>query len=259
MTDKYNDGLDNETVRQIVTTYRRVPSEKTKHIISDLGTLVSPGIDNNAVMYSDNLNLNLNMNTLQHDADNVAGCARNLPSEAFGQEVREEKKKDVGSTPIRDLSNELDIIQIEVQTGKMKVGERYKRMDVYISMMTIDDKLYSIKLTSDLTNAYSEIRRSCRKSKYWSDTVEELIKLKLCDLMIGRARYKQTKHRPLWQTKANLGNVLVVYCVENNVPMIILYLFTDDPICIPLTKELSNSQKKYYSLAGQYNKELPDL
>lgn len=256
--NKYNDGLDNETLRQIITTYRRPLPQKTKDIISDLGTCI--GSNNNHVMYSDksNLNLNLNLNTLQQ-TDNEAGCARELPSEAFGLVVREEKKKDVGSTTIRDLTSDLNIVQIEVQMGKIRSGQRYKRADVYISLMTIDDKLYTIKLTSDVTNAWHEVRRSCKKSHYWSTILEDVIKTDLDDCMIGRARYKQTKHRPLWQTKSNLGNVLVVYCVDNNTPMILLYLFTDDPICIPLTKDLSEAQKKYYVYAGQYNKELPDL
>jgi len=262
MANKYNDGLNNETEVQIMSTYRRPPSTQTKRIISDLGTLKQFGSDKKYVMYSDNsnLNLNLNMNTL-HMHDNESGCARVTPSEAFGPLAAEKeitREKDVGSTTIRDLTSDLDIVQIEVQMGKIKEG-KYKRADVYISMMTMDDKLYTIKLTSDVTNAWHEIRRSCRKKQYWADKVEEIISVQLDNCMIGRARYKITKNRPLHQTKPNLGNVLVVYCTENNLPTILLYLFTDDPIYIPLNKQLTPSQKKYYEYAGQYNKELEDL
>lgn len=259
--NKYNDGLDNETVRQIITTYRRPIPQKTKDIINDLGTIVNVGSIKD-VMYSDNnnsnLNLNLNLNTLQHNADNGAGEARVNSSEAFGLGVAEEEKKIVGITQVRDLDPSLDIIQIEVQMGRIKKGKN-NRADVYISMMTIDDKLYTIKLSSDITNAFSEVRRSCRKSQYWTERVNELTNSNLQDLMIGRARYKTTAHRPLWQTKPNLGNVLVAFCKENDIPTILLYLFTDEPILIPLNKELSEKQKKYYENSGVWQKELDDL
>jgi hypothetical protein len=259
MTDKYNDGLDNETVRQIITTYRRPTPQKTKDIISDLGTEIKTNFER-SVMYSDksNLNLNLNLNTLQHNADNEAGEARVNSLEAFGLGVAEERKKIVGITQVRDLDPSLDIVQIEVQMGKIKQGKN-KRADVYISIMTIDDKLYTIKLSSDITNAFSEVRRSCRKSQYWTKCVNELTNSNLQDLMIGRARYKTTAHRPLWQTKPNLGNVLVAFCRENDIPTILLYLFTDDPILISLDKELTEPQKKYYQYSGVWQKELDDL
>lgn len=257
--NKYNDGLNNDTEVYVISSYRRPKSEKTKAILSDLGTLKTINSD---VMYSDksNLNLNLNLNTLHQD-DNVAGCAREIPAEAYGPSLREEPeshKSKIGNVSIRDLSSDLLITQIEVQMGKIKQG-RHNRADVYVSIMTVDDKLYTIKLTSDITNAYSEVKRSCRKSVYWSDKVQELINCNLANLMIGRARYKATSHRPLWQTKPNLGNVLIAYCTENNIPTIILYLFTDEPILIPLDKPLSNSQQKYYQFAGVWQKELEDI
>ena len=257
--NKYNDGLNNDTEIYVISSFRRPHSEKTKAILSDMGTLKTTECD---VMYSDksNLNLNLNLNTLHQD-DNVAGCAREIPSEAFGLEVREEPedhRSKIGNASIRDLTSDLLITQIEVQMGKIKQG-RHNRADVYVSLMTIDDKLYTIKLTSDITNAYSEVKRSCRKSVYWSEKIEELIKMNLANLMIGRARYKATSHRPLWQTKPNLGNVLIAYCTENDIPTIILYLFTDEPIIIPLDKPLSTSQQKYYQFAGVWCKEMEDL
>jgi hypothetical protein len=261
--NKYNDGLNNETEVHVISTYRRPLSEKTKKIISNLGTPIK--VPNFDVMYSDkdNLNLNLNLNTL-HQAlpdDNVAGKAREFPEEDFVPEVRakpETHKSNVGIVQARDLDPNVDIAQIEIQMGKIKEG-RHKRCDVYISMMTMNDKLYTIKLTSDITNAYSEVRRSCRKSVHWSQTIQNLIDADLNGLMMGRARYKATSHRPLYQTKPNLGNVFVAYCVENNVPTILLYLFNEDPIPILLNKPLSVSQSKYYSYAGVWKKELEDL
>lgn len=261
---QYNDGLNNETEVQIISTYRRPLSQKTKDIISDLGT--TPSSLSNAVMYSNsnsdrklNLNLNLKENTLQQIADNDAGYARELPSEAFGPSLRgreeEEKKSFVG---IRDLDPNHEYTQIEVQMGNIRTG-RYKRADIYISLMTIDDSRYTIKLTSDITNAYSEVKRNVDHSQYWTDKVKELLSLGLDDLLIGRARYKQTKDRPLWQTKPNLGNILVAHCVNDDVPIIMLYMFTDDPILIPLDKELSTSQKKYYQYTGMYKKKLQDI
>lgn len=264
--NKYNDGLNNETEVQIISTFRRPISQKTKTIISDLGTVPeslrdaqNSSID---VMYSDsdldsNCLHNLNLNTLHHKDDNEAGCARNLPSEAFGQDMREKKEKKVGNVA-KDLDPNEHYVQIEVQTGKLRTG-RHKRMDVYISLMTENDSLYTITLTSDITNAFSEVRRSVQKKQYWTDRVEELISSNLRNLMIGRARYKNTRNRPLWQTKRNLGNILVAYTDENDMPAIILYLYDNDPILIPLDKELSEKQKQWYSMSGLYKADLPDL
>lgn len=268
--NKYNDGLDNETVRQVITTYRKPYSQQTKNIVKDLGTV--PASLKNAqnsssdVMYSDksnlNLNLNLNLNTL-HQTDNEAGCARIVPSKAFGLGVRKDQKDhghDLSNNNVlvRDFSPDLHIIQIEVQMGKIKSG-RHDRADVYISMMTDQDKLYTIKLTSNITNAFGEVRRMCRKKQYWLDKVEDLIISDIDDLMIGRARYKVTKGRPLWQTKPHLGNVLIAYTVDNTKPTILLFFNTDEPIVIPLDKPLSVQQQKYYMYSGVYKKELEDI
>lgn len=259
MTNKYNDGLNNETEVQIISTYRRPLSQKTKHIIKDLGTV--PSSIKSAVMFS-NSNCDLNLKekekekTLQQQvADNGAGCARIASSEAFGPSLREEEKKIEG---IRDLSPDQDYTQIEVQVCNIRSG-RYKRMDVYISLQTIEDSRYSIALISNITNAYSEVKRNVDHSVYWSEQVNTLMSLGLDNLLIGRARYKQTKNRPLWQTKPNLGNVLVAYCMNDDTPVIMLYLFTDDPIIIPLDKELSEKQKQYYTYAGVYKKKLQDI
>lgn len=257
--NKYNDSLNNETEVQIISTYRRPLSEKTKNIIQDLGTV--PSSYQSAVMFSNSkLNLKEKLKekekTLQQQvADNVSGSARAIPSEAFGPGVREEEKKIVG---IRDLSPNQDYTQIEIQVCNIRSG-RYKRADVYISFQTIDDSRYSIALVSNITNAFSEVKRNVEHSIYWSDQVKTLIDMNLDDLMIGRARYKQMRNRPLWQTKPNLGNVLVAYCMNDDIPVIMLYLFTDDPIVIPLDKELSEKQKKIYTYAGVWKKRLEDI
>lgn len=257
MTNKYNDGLNNETEVRIISTYRRPLSQKTKNIISDLGSV--PKSLDSAVMYSNSnceVNLNLNKNTLQQQvADNGAGCARTPSSEAFGLGVREEERKIVG---IRDLSPDQNYMQIEVQMASIRTG-RYKRADVYISLMTDEDRCYSIKLTSDITNAFSEVKRNVEHSVYWTEQVQTLLNLGLDDLMIGRARYKQTKDRPLWQTKPNLGNVLVAYCLHDGSPIIMLYLFTEAPIVIPLDKELTEKQKQFYAYSGIYRQKLKDI
>lgn len=254
---QYNDGLNNETEVGIMSTYRRPYSQKTKDIISDLGTV--PKSVQSAVMFSNSIckiNLKEKEKTLQHKADNEAGIARTTPQEAFGPSLRgREEKKIVG---IRDLDPNQEYTQIEVQVCNIRTG-RYKRADVYISLQTIEDTRYSIALTSNITNAFSEVKRNIDHSVYWTDQVKTLLSLGLDDLMIGRARYKQTKNRPLWQTKPNLGNVLVAYCTNDDMPMIMLYLFTDDPIIIPLDKELSEKQKQYYTYAGVYKKRFEDI
>lgn len=257
--NKYNDGLNNETEVQIISTYRRPLSQKTKDIISDLGSV--PNSLQNAVMFS-NSNLNLKEKLKEKEktlqqlvADNGAGIARELPSEAFGLGVREEEKKSVG---IRVLSPNLDYTQIEVQMCNIRKG-RNKRADIYISLQTIDDSRYSIALVSNITNAFSEVKRNVDHSVYWSEQVKTLLNSGLDDLMIGRARYKQMKNRPLWQTKPNLGNVLVAHCTNDDIPIIMLYLFTDDPIVIPLDKELSEKQKTIYTYCGIWKKKLEDI
>ena len=258
MTNKYNDGLNNDTEVRIISTYRRPMSQKTKDIISDLGTV--PKSVQSAVMFSNSIceiNLKEKEKTLQQQvADNEAGIARTTPQEAFGPSLRGREERKIAG--LRDLSPDQDYTQIEVQVCNIRTG-RYKRMDVYISLQTIEDTRYSIALTSNITNAYSEVKRNVDHSVYWTEQVNTLLNLGLDDLLIGRARYKQAKNRPLWQTKPNLGNVLVAYCLHDNVPMIMLYLFTEAPIIIPLDKELSEKQKQYYTYAGLYRKKLQDI
>jgi hypothetical protein len=266
MTNKYNDGLDNETVRQIITTYRR----PTQNIITDLGTVPASlqkqnTTVTNAVMFSNSisnceLNLKEKEKTLQQ-ADNVAGEARVVPGKASGLGLAE-KKEDHGvlrgNTEIRDLGNDQHIVQVEIQVANMRDG-RYNRADVYLNLMTENDNKYTIKLVSNVTNAFSEVVRSCKGKEHFLTWVNTLIDSELPNLMIGRARYKVTKGRALWQTKRNLGNVLVAYFVTDNVPNIMLFLFDEEPIIIPLDKELSQKQKQYYTYSGLWRKELPDL
>lgn len=271
--NKYNDGLNNETEVQIISTYRRPPNQKTKDITSDLGTVpasMQQKAVTNAVMFSNsisnsNSNCELNLKekekTLQQ-ADNEAGIARKSSEEAFGPSLREKKEDHSvlrGNTEIRDLGNDLLVTQIEIQVANIRNGDRYNRADIYLNFMTEHDNKYTIKLVSNVTNAYSEVTRSCKNKQHFLNYVDSLINSELNNLMIGRARYKICKGRPLWQTKRNLGNVLVTYFIDNNIPTILLLLSDEEPIIIPLDKELSEKQKKYYTYSGIWRRELPDL
>lgn len=266
--NKYNDSLNNETEVQIISTYRRPISPKTKNIISNLGTVpasMQQKAVTNAVMFSNSisnceLNLKEKMKTLQQ-ADNEAGKARATSEEAFGLVVREKKEDHSvlrGNTEIRDLGSDLHITQIEIQVANIRNG-RYNRADVYLNFMTEEDSKYTIKLVSNVTNAFSEVTRSCKNKQHFVDWANTLIDSEMPGLMIGRARYKLCKGRPLWQTKRNLGNVLVSYFMDDTTPTILLFLFGDEPIIIPLDKELSEKQKQYYTYSGIWRKELPDL
>lgn len=205
MTKQYNDGLDNEFVRQIITTHRRPISQKTRDIINDLGTVPSSlvDIDTGEMYYNSNYNCesnrNLNCNTFRPEnrTVNVVGKAHEIASEAYGQGAsKNQKNHNVlrGNTDQLNLNPNHHYVHIEAQLLNIRSndnGSRY-RAKIYYSLKTIDDTKFSIKLISHLTSNMNEILRQANtvKDNPLIDVINGYKDRGLHELMLGHIKYR---------------------------------------------------------------------
>lgn len=248
----------------------------------DLGTLLPFG---NAEMYKDYLNLKEKekYNTFQQKvfAANVGAEPQRLPSAApSAQGVRESHKTGknfVGITPNTqnvDMISKDDIYHsITVQMGKIKIGNRCNRADIYPSLMRDTDSMYKIKLTCDATDEISEIQRGAsqrvnkktgkviQENRYILNLIEDYKAQDINGIMMGRLRYRAQKN---FVSNFNRQNIpyalLVLFPSENNTMICNIHLYTE-MYTILLTNDLTVKQKQSnYVLTGTYtNQDLPDL
>ena len=200
--NKYNDGLNNETEVQIISTYRRPIPEKTKKIISDLGTLIKVDQDTGEMYYNSNYNSeknsNSNCNTFRPDRTvNVAGFAREIASQAFGPCVAEPHGDHSvlrGNTDQRNLNPNHHYVHIEAQLLDVRsnINDTRYRAKIYYSLKTIDDKKFTIKLISNLTSNINEVIRQANtvKDNPLLSVIQDYKNRGLQELMLGHVKYR---------------------------------------------------------------------
>ncbi len=239
--NKYNDGLNNETEVQIISTYRRPLSQKTKDIIKDLGTSIT--VDKTTgEMYSNSnsnceKNLNKNLNTFRPDRTvNVVGAsAHGITSKAYGLGVREpEKDHNVlrGNTAQNNLNPNHLYVYIEAQLLNVRINtvnsNRY-RAKVYYSLKTDTDKTFSIKLVSHLTSNINEVIRQANtvKDNPLLDVIQSYKDRGLPELMLGHVKYRSTNGYITKREKYNHPSALAALYEENGILVTELWMFYD--------------------------------
>jgi hypothetical protein len=264
--NKYNDSLNNETEVQIISTYRRPISHKTKDIISDLGTLV--GEKNNSNSNSNlNLNLNLNKNTFHPFERGENGCvpeARTCPKEELARAKPEENVLAFGSVMaaqhkpakfgFRRLSHNDHYTEINIQVGNVREEGRTMRCRVYVSLKDQYDKKYSIFLSGAATNSKKELIRGAKQNQQVLDVIE-IFKNMNPDCMIARLHYKAVNGYQTDFHKKNLKSAILSIYEDTGILNAKLYLL-GEIIDIELNQKLTKKQQEYYVAAGIYRNDL---
>lgn len=262
--NKYNDGLNNETEVQIISTYRRPISEKTKNIINDLGTVIGEKKVNSNLNSNLNLNLNLNKNTFHPEGENdCAPEAHIFPEKPL---VREKPKNDVlgfggvmAAQPksakhgFRRLSYDDRYTEINVQIGNVRDEGRDMRCRVYVSLKDEHDKKYSIFLSGAATSSKKELVRGAKQNKQVLDVID-YFKSRYPECMIARLHYKAVNGYSTDFHKKNLKSAILCIHESNGILCATFYLL-GELIEIELDQELSKKQKEFYSASGIYRNE----
>lgn len=277
----YNDGLNNETEVQIISTYRRPTSQKTKNIIKDLGT-VPNSLQNleitlgSAEMYNNTniLDLDCYSYTFQQSSEN--GCVaepRIAAQKTSTRSVGEKKEKEnvFGSLvnngsgpknpnePKRLNPNDL-YTNISVAVNNIRIGERYDRMNMYISVQEANDVKYSIFLRGNLTSAHDEILRSIN-SKNNNDYLRNIYDTMVNtypNCLLGRLRYNPGKKKSNLFYKKNIKTCLAAVFQHNNQFKCHLHLVGVDYIFDLTDKFMSAKQKQVYDMMGYFAQDLDD-
>jgi len=240
--NKYNDGLDNETLRQIITTYRRPLPQKTKDIIKDLGTSIT--VDKTTGEMYSNSNSNCennskeNCNTFRPDRTvNVVGGAHELPSQAFGPEVREEKEIGLGLDSVvgkrdqKNLNPNYLYTHIEAQLTDVRcvLGNNRYRAKMLFSLKTEDDLTFTIKLKSNLTSNINEVIRQANtvKDNPLLPVIQSYKDRNLQELMIGHIKYRSNSGYIGKRERYNHPSALCVLYEENGLLVTELWMFYD--------------------------------
>lgn len=265
MTNKYNDGLTNETEVQIISTYRRPITEKSKQIISDMGTIINVPSANSNLNSNLNLNLNLNKNTFHPSGEN--GC---VPEARFSPKEEVVRRKPVDNVlgfesvmatqpkpsklGFRRLSHNDLYTEINVQIAHVREEGRDMRCRVYVSFKEQMDKKYSIFLSGAATSSKKELVRGAKQNKQVLDVID-YFKNKFPEAMIARLHYKPVNGYITDFHKKNIKSAILCIHENNNVLTSTLYLLGEF-IEIDLNNQLSKKQQEYYSATGVYRNEL---
>jgi hypothetical protein len=227
--------------------------------------------DYSAEMYSNSNSKkkkNMNKNTFQQSSVNVRGQAPSFSaSPAQAPLMREDLKipkalgipedQTVGISENkygRRLNWQNDkIVEMRLQIGNVRVGDRYKRATAYISIKTETDTRYMIFMKASLTTAIDETLRSIRKD---NDKVLQTVAMDIGsehhnqELFLGRVKYKVTKGQKIQKHhRSNLPLALVGLWLDEGRYYARFHLLGDD-YDFRLTDDLSANQKKFYACEG---------
>jgi hypothetical protein len=224
-------------------------------------------LENNLNRYS-NRYLNKNLNTYQQSINpegsnaNVGRASPPLfaPQGAAHPGVREDRKKTREPRTERKLSPNYLYEEIHLQINKIRDGDRYTRMNCYISLKTDTDMQFSTFLSGNVTSAiYETIRQATKGSEYTIlDTIKKYKEIHGNDLMLGRMRYKPTNGYKTDMHKANIPNVLLaIYPFEDTFHATLKLL--DEEIHFELTNNVEGNQKEFYDLVGIFRREIKTM
>ena len=264
---KYNDGLDNETVRQVITTYRKPYSQQTVDIISNLGTeVVEKNLNSN---YNSNLNVNenMNVNTFRQIENDCAPEAHLVPEKplvterpennvlAFGGVMAAQPKTQPSKKGFKRLNTQAIYNEINVQVSNIRDMGRYMRCRIHVSLKEDIDRSYSVFLSGAATSSKYELIAGAKDNEQVLSVINNFM-IRQPGCMIARFHYKPVKGFITDFHKKNLKSAIMMIYEENDVLVSELYLL-GEYINIPLDKQLTKKQQQFYSLAGLY-KAIPE-
>ena len=224
-------------------------------------------LENNLNRYS-NRYLNKNLNTSQQSIkpevsnENVGRASPPLFASqgASHPGVKEDRKKTKEPKTERKLSPNYLYEEIHLQINKIRDGDRYTRMNCYISLKTDTDMQFSTFLSGNVTSAiYETVRQATKGSEYTIlDTIKKYKEIYGNDLLLGRMRYKPANGYKTDMHKTNIPNVLLaIYPVGDTFHATLKLL--DEEIHFELTNEVEGKQKEYYNLVGLFRREIKTM
>ena len=222
---------------------------------NDLGTPISAEMYSNSIMNKKEKK-NKKENTFQQSSGNVSAQAPTSFPTPAEQRVRDtEGPGKPDSRYGRRLNYQHDkIVEICMQVGNVRIGDRYNRASAYLSIRTETDVRYMIFMRSSLTTAHDETLRSIRKDNdkvlmtCAEDAISEHYKQKL---WLGRVKYKPINKFVKPEHRKNLPLSLLSMWIEDDQYHAKFY-FLGDEFEFILDEELSAGQKKFYELQGTW-------
>jgi hypothetical protein len=232
----------------------------------DLGTSII--LDDSAEMYSNSIlnkkeKKNRKENTFQQSNGLAGPTSVNVsaqaptsiptPAEQSVRYTEETGKPD--SRYGRRLNYQNDkIVEICMQVGNARIGDRYNRASAYLSIRTETDVRYMIFMRSSLTTALDETIRSVRKDgdKALMTCLEDaLAEHSNQKLWLGRVRYKPINGFVKKEHRKNLPLSLLSMWIEDD-RYHAKFDFLGDEYLFVLDEDLSTGQKKFYDLQGTW-------
>jgi hypothetical protein len=220
-------------------------------------------LENNLNRYL-NRYLNKNLNTFQQsinpEGSNENSSSASPPvsaSPAQAPLVKEDRKKSKEPKTEKKLSPNYLYEEIHLQINKIRDGDRYTRMNCYISLKSDSDMKFSTFLSGTVTSAIYETTKQATKYSEYSilDTIKKYKEIYGNDLMLGRMRYKPVNGYKTELHKKNIPNVLLaIYPVADTFHATLKLL--DEEIHFELTNEVEGKQKEFYNLVGTFRREL---
>lgn len=177
------------------------------------------------------------------ERDNVCGLLGGNGSTTQKQQV-------VSNTPgfIR-LNPNAKYDRICIQMTNLRIGKRFNRANIYVSMKESTENKFNVFLTGALTNSKHELYRGCKNSQAVKSVIDALFGT-YPDMMIGRLRYKPINgfitdfHRK--NTKSAIIGVYKNHLDEYIAVLVLYYEFIE----IPLTHPLSEKQQGWCVYQG---------
>jgi hypothetical protein len=211
--------------------------------------------------------LNKNLNTFQQSIkpevsnENVGSASPPISaSPAQAPVVKEDRKKTKEPKTEKKLSPNYLYEEIHLQINKIRDGDRYTRMNCYISLKTDTDIQFSTFLSGTVTSAIYETTKQATKYSEYSilDTIKKYKEIYGNDLMLGRMRYKPINGYKTDLHKKNIPNVLLAIYPVGDIFHATLKLL-DEEIHFELTNEVEGKQKEYYNLVATYRREIKTM
>jgi len=146
------------------------------------------------------------------------------------------------------ISREDKYVEINVQVSDYRVGNRFKRINVYVSLKTDTDQSYSVFLSGAGTTSKSELKRGAKDNQTILETINTFHE-SFENGMIARLHYKAVKGYTTDFHRGLLKSAMI--CIEeiNGVFTAYFYLL-GELYHIPLNEELTLKQKKHYIASG---------
>ena len=213
-------------------------------------------------------NLNRYLNTFQQSI-NPEGSNENLEvaeppvlasQGASHPGVKEGRKKSKEPRAEKKLSPNYLYEEIHLQINKIRDGDRYTRMNCYISLKTDSDMQFSTFLSGSVTSAIHETMKQAVKHSEYSiiDAIKRYKNTYGDDLMLGRMRYKPINGFKTDLHRSNIPHVLLaIYTVDNTFHATLKLL--DEEIHFELTNEIEGKQKEFYNLIGTFRREIKTM